>query len=85
MRLSAERFGIPPAGGWPWGAIDWLDLSLWSTLKAPEDAPGTRLIDHFRDLPPASDTGRRGRQDLLGSPGVNLPRGGGPVAGHHRP
>ncbi len=60
MRLSPERFGIRLADArrlagllLASGRLDWLDLSLWDVTKAPEDPEfaGTRLIDHFTDLP----------------------------------
>jgi 2,4-dienoyl-CoA reductase-like NADH-dependent reductase (Old Yellow Enzyme family) len=58
VRLSPERFGIRLADSvrlagdlMASGLIDYLDMSLWDVFKAPEEAPGTRLIDHFAGLP----------------------------------
>jgi 2,4-dienoyl-CoA reductase-like NADH-dependent reductase (Old Yellow Enzyme family) len=58
VRLSPERFGIRLADSvrlagdlMASGHIDYLDMSLWDVFKAPEEAPGTRLIDHFAGLP----------------------------------
>lgn len=64
VRISPERFGIllPEARElarilMATGQLDYLDLSLWDVFKQPEDATntgaykGTRLIDHFTDLP----------------------------------
>lgn len=60
VRISPERFGIrlPEARTLAGilmesGQLDYLDLSLWDVFKQPEgDAhAGTRLIDHFTDLP----------------------------------
>lgn len=63
LRLSPERFGITiddaratAARAMAEGAIDYLDMSLWSVFKAPEDErhAGKRLIDLFTDLPRGS-------------------------------
>jgi 2,4-dienoyl-CoA reductase-like NADH-dependent reductase (Old Yellow Enzyme family) len=58
VRISPERFGIRLADSvelarrlMAGGAIDWLDLSLWDVTKAAEEAPDTRLFDHFAGLP----------------------------------
>jgi 2,4-dienoyl-CoA reductase-like NADH-dependent reductase (Old Yellow Enzyme family) len=60
MRISPERFGIPLAEArelarrlLATGRLDYLDLSLWDVFKEPADQgfAGTRLIDHFVDLP----------------------------------
>jgi 2,4-dienoyl-CoA reductase-like NADH-dependent reductase (Old Yellow Enzyme family) len=60
LRLSPERFGLKLeeqralAGELlAEGALDWLDMSLWSTFKPPMEAAfGERpLIDWFADLP----------------------------------
>ncbi|WP_194745389.1 NADH:flavin oxidoreductase [Thermaurantiacus tibetensis] len=60
LRLSPERFGVRLAEAralaaqlFASGLLDWLDLSLWDVTKAPEEEAyaGTRLIDHFTDLP----------------------------------
>ena len=60
MRISPERFGIPLAEArelarrlLATGQLDYLDLSLWDVFKEPagEGYAGTRLIDHFVDLP----------------------------------
>ncbi len=60
VRLSPERFGIRLAEARALaarllasGQLDWLDMSLWDVTKAPEEPAfaGTRLIDHFTDLP----------------------------------
>jgi 2,4-dienoyl-CoA reductase-like NADH-dependent reductase (Old Yellow Enzyme family) len=60
VRLSPERFGIVLADSVALtadllasGQVDYVDLSLWDVLKAPEEPEyaGTRLIDHFTALP----------------------------------
>ncbi|WP_448577752.1 NADH:flavin oxidoreductase [Thermaurantiacus sp.] len=60
VRISPERFGIRLADARDLarrlladGRIDYLDLSLWDVFKEPveEQYQGTRLIDHFTDLP----------------------------------
>ncbi len=60
LRLSPERYGITiaearetAARAMADGTIDYLDMSLWSVFKEPDEAAhaGTRLIDHFTDLP----------------------------------
>lgn len=60
VRISPERFGIllPEARElarllMATGQLDYLDLSLWDVFKQPEGEAyaGTRLIDHFTDLP----------------------------------
>jgi len=59
VRLSPERFGVPLADATALAAdilmdprFDWLDMSLWDILKAPEEAAhaGMRLIDQFAGL-----------------------------------
>lgn len=60
VRLSPERFGITLAESTALAArmladprIDYLDMSLWDSFKAPveEAYAGTQLIDHFTALP----------------------------------
>lgn len=60
IRLSPERFGVPLADAKALAAdilmdprFDWLDMSLWDIMKAPEEAAhaGARLIDSFAGLP----------------------------------
>ena len=60
LRLSPERFGIPLAearevaqAAMTGGKIDYLDMSLWSVFKAPNepDFAERPLIDWFADLP----------------------------------
>jgi 2,4-dienoyl-CoA reductase-like NADH-dependent reductase (Old Yellow Enzyme family) len=60
LRLSPERFGLrldeqrALAGELlAEGALDWLDMSLWSTFKPPMEAAYAErpLIDWFTDLP----------------------------------
>lgn len=60
VRISPERFGIRLADSRELarrlladGRVDYLDLSLWDVFKEPaeEEYAGTRLIDHFTDLP----------------------------------
>lgn len=60
VRLSPERYGIVLSEArtlatelMTSGKIDYLDMSLWSVFKQPEDPAfhGKRLIDCFTDLP----------------------------------
>ena len=60
LRISPERFGIPLAearevaqAAMTGGKIDYLDLSLWSVFKTPNEAAfaDRPLIDWFTDLP----------------------------------
>ena len=60
LRLSPERFGVPLAearelasAAMTGGKIDYLDMSLWSVFKAPNEAAfaDRPLIDWFTDLP----------------------------------
>ena len=60
LRLSPERFGITIAEARATaeramlsGKVDYLDMSLWDVFKAPIEPgyEGSRLIDHFADLP----------------------------------
>ena len=60
LRLSPERFGLQLPEQMALaeqlmtgGALDWLDMSLWSTFKPPveEAYAGRPLIDWFADLP----------------------------------
>ena len=60
VRLSPERFGMRMADGIEVaarvladGRVDYLDMSLWDSFKAPEEADYAHrpLIDWFMDLP----------------------------------
>ena len=60
LRLSPERFGIPLAEArqvaqatMTGGKIDYLDMSLWSVFKAPNESESAHrpLVDWFADLP----------------------------------